>query len=67
MLIPCVDCVTILSDLLLVVTQGLTDSQRLHCMYHTLRDTFNGIYGVLDLVIVESVLHFLSSNDLILF
>ena len=36
-------------------------------MYHTLRITFNGIYGALDLGIVESVLHFLSSNELILF
>ena len=63
-LIPCVDCVIILSDLLLVLTQGLPDSQRHHCMYRTLRDTLTGIYGDLDLVIVESVLHFLSSSEL---
>ena len=53
--------------MLLVVTQGLTDSQWHHCMYHTLRITFNGFYGALDLGLVESVLHFLSSNELILF
>ena len=53
--------------MLLVLTQGLTDSQRHHCMYHTLQDTCNGIYGALDLVIVESVLYFLSSNELISF
>ena len=36
-------------------------------MYHTLRDILSGIYGALDLVIVESVLHFLSSNELFSF
>ena len=65
MLIPCVECVTILSDFLLILTHGLTDSQLHHCIYHTLRDALTDIYCDLDLVIVESVLYFLSSSELL--